>query len=100
MVFTQFLRFHFSLGNLAMITREGGLHKFLQQHHKKFGPIFSFYWGKELVVSLGSPQLFKDVQTLFDRPSKNMTFVLVLLKLNYNILRLFNAISNGVFEDI
>ena len=56
----------FSLGNLDMITKEGGLHTFLLQHHKKFGAIFNFYWGKELVVSLGAPQLFKDVQMLFD----------------------------------
>lgn len=70
----NFCIINFSLGNLGMITREGGLHKFLLQHHKKFGSIFSFYWGKELVVSLGAPQLFKDVQTLFDRPSKNKSF--------------------------
>ena len=63
----------FSLGNLDMITKEGGLHMFLLQHHKKFGPIFSFHWGKELVVSLGAPQLFKDVQMLFDRPSKKIS---------------------------
>ena len=67
---TFFFYIIFSLGNLDVVTKEGGLHTFLLQHHKKFGAIFSFYWGKELVVSLGAPQLFKDVQMLFDQPSK------------------------------
>ncbi|XP_057294082.1 cytochrome P450 20A1-like [Hydractinia symbiolongicarpus] len=56
------------LGNLGSLTKDGGLHQFLNDNHKKFGPIFSFYWGKELAVSLGSPALWKDIQTLFDRP--------------------------------
>jgi len=58
-----------TLGNLGMLTKDGGLHQFLLDNHKKMGPIFSFYWGKELVVSLGAPNLWKDVQMLFDRPT-------------------------------
>ncbi|XP_066927699.1 cytochrome P450 20A1-like [Clytia hemisphaerica] len=60
---------HEIYGNLKQITKDGGLHQFLLDHHKKFGPMFSFYWGKELVVSLASPYAWKDTQTLFDRPA-------------------------------
>ena len=56
------------LGNLGELTKEGGLHQFLLDNHRKFGAIFSFFWGKELTVSIASPPLFRDVQTLFDRP--------------------------------
>lgn len=55
------------LGNLGAITKQGGLHQFLLDNHKKLGPIFSFYWGKDVAVSIASPAYFKDVVTLFDR---------------------------------
>lgn len=57
-----------SLGNLGQCTPNGGLHQFLLDNHKKLGPMFSFFWGKELAVSIASPVIWKDVQTLFDRP--------------------------------
>ena len=40
-------------GNLGEVTRPGGLHQFLLEYHGRLGPIFSFHWGQELVVSLG-----------------------------------------------
>ena len=58
---------HAELGNLGEITIEGGLHTFLQENHLKLGPIFTFYWCKDVAVSIASPMLFKDVETLFDR---------------------------------
>lgn len=64
----------FRLGNLGEITKNGGLHQFLLDNHKKHGPMFSFHWGKELVVSLGAPEVWKDVQQLFDRPSRKIIF--------------------------
>ena len=67
----------FSLGNLKSLTKDGGLHQFLLDNHKKFGPIFSFYWGKELTVSLASQSLWKCVVSLFDRPG------VVFLTLHY-----------------
>lgn len=58
---------HAELGNLGEITIEGGLHTFLQENHRKLGPIFTFFWCKDVAVSIASPALFKDVETLFDR---------------------------------
>jgi len=55
-------------GNLEDIKKAGGLHCYVNGLHKTFGPVVSFWWGKQLVVSLGSPAAFKDVQTLFNRP--------------------------------
>ena len=58
---------HDELGNLAEVTPQGGLHAFLLDHHRNMGPIFTFFWGKDIVVSLGSPTLFNDVAVLFER---------------------------------
>ena len=70
-LFLIFIKLFFllcSLGNLGQLTPNGGLHEFLQENHKKHGPMFSFFWGKELAVSVASPVIWKDIQTLFDRP--------------------------------
>ncbi|CAF1278338.1 unnamed protein product [Adineta ricciae] len=56
------------LGNLDDIGRSGSLHEFLTKLHKKFGPIASFYWGKQRVVSIASPEAFHETRRLFDRP--------------------------------
>ena len=65
-----YLSFFFSLGNITDVKKAGGFSAFLRDNHKKYGPIFSFYWQKELCVSLASPELWKDVVALFDRPGK------------------------------
>ncbi|UJR27121.1 hypothetical protein I4U23_008420 [Adineta vaga] len=56
------------LGNLGDIGRAGSLHQFLTKLHKKFGPIASFYWSKQRVVSIASTEAFHDTRRLFDRP--------------------------------
>ncbi|CAF0975915.1 unnamed protein product [Rotaria sordida] len=56
------------MGNLEDLGRAGSLHQYLTQLHKKFGPITSFYWGKQRVVSIASPDAFHDTRRLFDRP--------------------------------
>ena len=71
----------YRLGNLGEITRNGGLHTFLCENHKKHGPMYTFYWGKELVVSVASPEIWKDMQTLFDRPCKLHSTLIYLKKL-------------------
>ncbi|XP_076460830.1 cytochrome P450 20A1-like isoform X2 [Babylonia areolata] len=38
--------------------------------HKEFGPIASFWWGKQHVVSIGSHELFKQHQAFFNRPAE------------------------------
>ena len=56
------------LGNLADMGKAGSLHQYLTKLHKKFGPVVSFYWGQERVVSTSSPQGFHEARRLFDRP--------------------------------
>ncbi|KAL3831794.1 hypothetical protein ACJMK2_023498 [Sinanodonta woodiana] len=55
-------------GNLTDISRAGSLHEFLIDLHKKFGNIVSFWMGQTFVVSIASPELFKEHQGVFDRP--------------------------------
>ena len=59
----------FRLGNLGDVGKAGSLHQFLLGLHKQFGPITSFWWGKQFAVSISSPDLFRQHQHLFDRPS-------------------------------
>jgi hypothetical protein len=49
----------------------GSLHEFLLNLHEEYGPLASFWWGTDLVVSLASPEMFDEVKALFDRPSNN-----------------------------
>ncbi|XP_029463777.1 cytochrome P450 20A1 [Rhinatrema bivittatum] len=46
-------------GNLQDIVNSGSLHEFLVNLHDRFGPIASFWFGRRLVVSLGSVELLK-----------------------------------------
>ncbi|XP_077304697.1 cytochrome P450 20A1 [Lithobates pipiens] len=46
-------------GNLQDIVNTGSLHEFLVNLHEKFGPVASFWFGRRLVVSLGSLDLLK-----------------------------------------
>ncbi|XP_062516531.1 cytochrome P450 20A1-like [Corticium candelabrum] len=56
------------LGNLGDIAEAGSLHQYLLNLHDKYGPLASFWWNEKLVVSLASPELFKQTSRLFDRP--------------------------------
>ncbi|KAL8600517.1 hypothetical protein ACOMHN_005011 [Nucella lapillus] len=55
-------------GNLKDISKAGSLHEFLMGLHKEFGPVVSFWWGKQYTVSIATAELFKQHQHLFDRP--------------------------------
>ncbi|XP_005998899.1 cytochrome P450 20A1 isoform X2 [Latimeria chalumnae] len=46
-------------GNLPDIVSKGSLHEFLVNLHEQYGPAASFWFGKRLVVSLGSMDLLK-----------------------------------------
>ena len=47
---------------------KGSLHEYLYHlHDKGHCPVTSFWWGKEHVVSVCSPQAFKDTIKLTDR---------------------------------
>lgn len=52
------------------MTKAGSLHEFVRDLHAEYGPIVSFWMGKEFTVSIASPELFKEVAHLFDRPGK------------------------------
>lgn len=55
----------------------GSLHQFLVNLHNEYGPLASFWWGPQLVVSFGSPEMFNEVKSVFDRPSmSNLVFYL------------------------
>ncbi|XP_076460828.1 cytochrome P450 20A1-like isoform X2 [Babylonia areolata] len=54
-------------GNLNDIEKAGSVHQFLMGLHKEFGPIASFWWGKQQAVSIASPELFKQHHHVFDR---------------------------------
>ncbi|XP_064627978.1 cytochrome P450 20A1-like [Lineus longissimus] len=55
-------------GNKHDIDAAGSLHEFLTNLHKRYGPIASFWMGKELTISIASPELFKQHAIVFDRP--------------------------------
>lgn len=55
-------------GNLADIARAGSLHEYLIDLHKQYGDITAFWMGQEFVVSICSPELFKQHSAVFDRP--------------------------------
>lgn len=55
-------------GNLGDVGKAGSLHQYLTSLHKKFGPIVSFYWDKQRVVSIASSEAFHETRRLFDRP--------------------------------
>jgi len=59
---------HSDLGNFPDIGKSGSLHEFLIDQHNKLGDIFTFYWLKQQVVSLGHPQYWNNISSLFDRP--------------------------------
>ena len=53
---------------MSDISASGGFPEFLRDMHAKFGPIFSFWYGKQYSVSIASHSLFKEQAHLFDRP--------------------------------
>uniref|UniRef100_A0A8C5K4Z1 Cytochrome P450, family 20, subfamily a, polypeptide 1 n=1 Tax=Jaculus jaculus TaxID=51337 RepID=A0A8C5K4Z1_JACJA len=46
-------------GNLPDIVNSGSLHEFLVNLHERFGPVVSFWFGRRLVVSLGTVDALK-----------------------------------------
>uniref|UniRef100_K1QQY1 Cytochrome P450 20A1 n=1 Tax=Magallana gigas TaxID=29159 RepID=K1QQY1_MAGGI len=55
-------------GNLEDIRKAGSLHEYLIDLHKQYGDITAFWMGQEFVVSICSPELFKQHSAVFDRP--------------------------------
>lgn len=56
------------LGDIGELTKAGSLHEYLTLLHDEGRcPVTSFWFGKEHVVSVCSPQAFKDTVKLTDR---------------------------------
>jgi len=56
------------LGNLGDLSKAGSLHEYLTLLHNQYGPIVKFHYFEHCVVSLASPDLFKETSKLFNRP--------------------------------
>lgn len=71
------------LGDLGELGKAGSLHEYLLQLHKHGQhPVVSFWWGKEQVVSVCSPQAFKDTVKLTDRANQLQIAFAPLIGLN------------------
>ena len=58
-------------GDLVEFHKYGSLHQYLLHLHQNgHQPINTFWWGQERVVSICSPEMFKDTTKLIDKPSK------------------------------
>ena len=65
----HFLTMLCRLGDTKVVAEHGSLHQYLRHRHAKDGPIIAFWWtNQQRIVSLASPNLFKDTTKLFDRP--------------------------------
>ncbi len=65
------------LGDLGELAKHGSLHQYLLHLHKNGEvPITSFWWGKTKTVSVCSPQAFKELAGLVDRPGESERGVL------------------------
>ena len=56
-------------GNLPDVASAGSLHEFLSQLHENYGDIVHFWIGPQLVVSVATPELFRQTAQVFDRPA-------------------------------
>ena len=56
------------MGNFLDMGKAGSVHEYLTLLHKKYGSIAGFWWGEKYVVSLASPEYWKEVNHIFDRP--------------------------------
>ena len=58
-------------GDLNELSKYGSLHEYLLHLHQNGRqPITMFWWGTQRVVSICSPELFKETIKLTDRPSE------------------------------
>ena len=62
-------------GNIPDISKAGSMTEFLIDLHKQHGGIVSFWIGKQFTVSIATPELFKEVSHIFDRPGERSTNV-------------------------
>ncbi|ELU05646.1 hypothetical protein CAPTEDRAFT_145552, partial [Capitella teleta] len=64
------------------IKASGSLHEFLMDIHADYGPMASFLFGPQLVVSICCPDLYKQYLKTFDRPASLFEFLEPLITAN------------------
>ncbi|GAB6027650.1 hypothetical protein CHUAL_001891 [Chamberlinius hualienensis] len=69
--------------------RGGGMPKFVIELHQKYGPIVFFTIGNLKMVSIGSPELYKEHQHLFDRPVE--LFIILVEVLGKGTIQIANG---------
>ena len=58
-------------GDLDELSKHGSLHQYLLHLHQNgHQPIATFWWGQQRIVSICSPEMFKDTIKLTNRPSE------------------------------
>ena len=75
----------------------GGIFKYTTKLHENYGPVAAFWWGEQKVVSVASPDLWKDIQGLFDRPRKNATNSPLVLTFNKDNQIILNKLINKAY---
>uniref|UniRef100_M3XMU3 Cytochrome P450, family 20, subfamily A, polypeptide 1 n=1 Tax=Mustela putorius furo TaxID=9669 RepID=M3XMU3_MUSPF len=74
-------------GNLPDIVNSGSLHEFLVNLHERYGPVVSFWFGRRLVVSLGTVEVLKQ----HINPNKTSDPFETMLK---SLLRYHSGVAN------
>uniref|UniRef100_H0XCP6 Cytochrome P450 family 20 subfamily A member 1 n=1 Tax=Otolemur garnettii TaxID=30611 RepID=H0XCP6_OTOGA len=75
-------------GNLPDIVHSGSLHEFLVNLHERYGPVVSFWFGRRLVVSLGTIDVLKQ----HINPNKTLDSFETMLK---SLLRYQSGCGSG-----
>ena len=76
-------------GDLGELGKHGSVHEYLLHLHQNGRqPIAMFWWGQQRVVSICSPELFKDTIKLTNRPSEQLDSVHVSTKYAPYVLQL------------
>ena len=67
-----------SIGDLGEFPKHGSLHQYLLHLHVNGEvPVTSFWWGKTHIVSVCSPQAFRELVGLVHRPGKGCVCVVI-----------------------
>lgn len=71
MVTWLFYRF----GNLQDVEKAGGLHRYLEKLHTKYGDIVKIWFENTPFVSTASPESFKSQVKLYDKPGNKVVLM-------------------------
>lgn len=87
---------HNRLGDLGVVFSSGSLHNFLLQRHREGRcPVSSFWWRDQRIVSVCSPQAFKDTEHLYNRPK-------LIFESSFEVIhgaRSIQSLNNGEWKE-